>query len=143
MMMFACLPSEAEGTPGWAVALLPDGHEVALELAVTAEEQARGYMGRAEISDREGMLFLYAEDRRSSFWMKNCLVPLDIIWLDADGGVVEVAANRPPCPEEGPCPNVTPNGVARYVLELAAGQAAAHEVRPGRRVALLFDRSVD
>jgi len=123
---------------GWGTARLPDGHSVVLELAVTAEAQARGYMFRERVGDDEGMLFVYDRDDLRGFWMKNCRVPLDIIWLDAAGRVVEVAADRPPCPEEGACPSVSSSSPARFVLELAAGQAAAHGVRPGARVALLF-----
>ena len=66
--------------------------------------------------------------------MKNCRVSLDLIWLDADFRVVEIAAEQPPCPEEGPCPSIVPMKPGRYVLEIAGGTAAREGLRPGDRV---------
>ena len=72
-----------------------------------------------------------------SFWMKNCRVPLDILWLDASFRVVHVAAAQPPCPAEGNCPSIVPMRPARYALEFASGTAQAHGLKPGTRVDVL------
>jgi uncharacterized membrane protein (UPF0127 family) len=66
--------------------------------------------------------------------MKNCRVPLDILWLDGSFRVVHVAAEQPPCPADGPCPSIVPMREARYTLEFAAGTARAHRLGPGSRV---------
>jgi uncharacterized membrane protein (UPF0127 family) len=116
--------------------VLPDGAAFTLEIARSDAERARGYMGR-EVGAREGMLFVFEESGRHSFWMKNCVVPLDIVWLDPAFRVVEVAAQQPPCPADGTCPSIVPLRPARYAVELAAGRARAHGLRPGARVEVL------
>jgi uncharacterized membrane protein (UPF0127 family) len=134
--------SGAAGTapaPRWAVAVLPTGHEFALEVAADDASRARGYMGRERVRPREGMIFIFDEDGRHSFWMKDCKVALDMVWLDGNGRVVWVAANQPPCPAVGECPSVAPSSPARYVLEFAAGTAAAESLKAGDPVVVLSD----
>lgn len=123
----------------WATAVFPSGQEFRLEIARTPVERARGYMFREQVADEEGMLFLFPEDGLHEFWMKNCRVALDLIWLDADLQVVQIAAEQLPCPEEGPCPDIFPMRPARYVLEVAAGVAARHGLQVGDRVAVLSE----
>lgn len=124
----------AVGVSGWATAVLADGSSFTLEIADTPAARARGYMERAKVGPKEGMLFVFEEPGRHAFWMKNCRVSLDILWLDASFRVQEVAAWQAPCPEDGPCPSVAPMRPARYALELAAGGARAHGLKPGARV---------
>ena len=98
-----------------------------VELARTPEERARGLMWRRDLPQDHGMLFLFEEDRAQSFWMHNTLVALDMIHLDVDRRVVGVVAHAEPRTD-------TPRGVgkpARFVLEVGAGEAAAHAVGPG------------
>ena len=125
------------GAPPWATAVLEDGSAFTLEVAETDAERARGYMRRAEVGPREGMLFVFQEPGRHSFWMKNCLVPLDIVWLDASFRVVDLAEKQPPCPPEGACPSIVPLRPARYALEFASGTASRHGLRRGSRVDVL------
>ena len=126
----------AAPAPRWATAVLADGTPFTLEIADTEPARQRGYMERV-VGPREGMLFVFQEPGRHSFWMKNCLVSLDILWLDAAFRIVHVAAAQPPCPAQGPCPSIIPMRPARYVLEFAAGTAQAHGLRPGSRVDVL------
>jgi uncharacterized membrane protein (UPF0127 family) len=116
--------------------VVPDGSSFTLEIAESDAQRARGYMGR-EVGPRQGMLFVFQVPERHSFWMKNCVVPLDIVWLDGTFRVVEVAAEQPPCPGEGPCPSIVPMRPARYAMEFAAGAARKHGLRPGARVEVL------
>ncbi len=118
-------------------AVLPDGFTVDLELAVTPQEVADGLMYRPSLPEKRGMLFIFGVDRYPSFWMKNTLIPLDLIFLDSTGSVVDVVAEVPPCAAE-PCPTYSPTKPARAVLEVGAGVAAAHGVGPG--VAITFER---
>ncbi len=125
--------------PRWAVAVLPSGAEFTLEIAADPASRARGYMEREKVGPREGMLFVFDEPARHAFWMKNCRVSLDIVWLDAKRRVVDVARDRPPCPEDGPCPEVTPLEPASYVLEFAAGTAQRERLERGDKVVILAE----
>ncbi len=128
--------------PGWATAVLPSGASFALEVAADDESRARGYMFRERVGPREGMLFWYPSSGRYGFWMKNCRVALDIVWLDGSWRVVHVVENATPCPPDGPCPSLVPPVEARYVLEFAAGTAASHGLRPGSTVVVLSETPV-
>lgn len=100
----------------------PDGRSVTAELAVTDEERSRGLMFRDQVLPGQGMLFVFEEEGLHSFWMKNTLVPLDMLWLGRDRRIISIAKNVPPCAAE-PCPTYGPETPALFVLELKAGQA--------------------
>ncbi len=121
-------------------AVLPDGFTVDLELALTPQEVTDGLMFRPSLPERRGMLFIFDVDRYPAFWMKNTLIPLDLIFLDSTGIVVDVVADVPPCAAD-PCPTYSPTNSARAVLEVGAGVAAAHGVATG--VAITFERTPD
>ena len=104
-----------------------------VELAQTEEQRSRGLMYRELLDADKGMLFIYKEDGTYSFWMKNTLIPLDIIWLESDGTVAHIVENAQPCPEEY-CPSINPNRKARYVLEINGGEAKRLGVREGERM---------
>jgi uncharacterized protein len=125
--------------PRWAVAVLPSGHSFSLEVAADDRSRQKGYMGRERVGAREGMIFVFDVDAAHSFWMKDCKIPLDMVWLDVDGRVVWIAADRKPCPPTGDCPSIVPPGPARYVVEFAAGTAAAESLKRGDAVVVLSD----
>jgi uncharacterized membrane protein (UPF0127 family) len=139
--VLAAMPAAigAPAAPRWAVAVLPSGHEFTLEVAADESSRARGYMGREKIGAREGMIFVFEEDGRHAFWMKDCKAALDMVWLDANLRVVWIAARQTPCPPTGECPSVAPPSPARFVLEFAAGTAAAESLRPGETVVVLSE----
>lgn len=101
---------------------LPNGKAVTAELAITPREREKGLMYRESLAPDQGMLFVFEEEDLYSFWMKNTLIPLDIIWLNSHRQIVHIEKNVPPCPGD-PCPSYTPRYPALYVLELKAGQA--------------------
>jgi uncharacterized membrane protein (UPF0127 family) len=113
---------------------LPDGTTVEAELAVSFAERQRGLMFRRELPGEQGMLFLFENPGHYGFWMLNTLVPLDILWLDSDRRIVFVSENTPPCPAGTFCPTYGSEAVGQFVLELAAGQAAAHGLMVGARL---------
>lgn len=115
---------------------LPDGTLVEAELAISSAEQARGLMFRAELPPGRGMLFVGSRSSQRSFWMYQCLIPLDIIWMDGAHRIVEIVRSAPPCGSTDPadCPGYGGNANSVYVLELAAGQADAHGLRLGDRL---------
>ena len=125
--------------PSSATVILPSGKVITAEIAIDPEKRRLGYMFREHIGPDEGMLFVFERKARHDFWMKNCKVSLDIIWLDEDLTVVQIAREAPPCPESGPCPSIVPLRPARYVLELAGGAAARHGVGIGDRLAVVSD----
>lgn len=114
-------------------AIAPDGHEFQLEIASTPEQQARGYMFRDRVGRDEGMLFVFPSSDFHSFWMKNCLVSLDILWLSEDLSVVHLEQQVPACKKD-PCPSYPSMSKARYVLEIASGGAKKHGLRVGEKV---------
>ena len=112
------------------VAILPDGARITLEIAVTPEERARGLMYRDVLAPNAGMLFVFDSDDHYDFWMKDCFIALDLIWLDKIGAVVEILPNAPPCKLD-PCPSYRPSRPGRAVVELNGGAAKRHGLRPG------------
>jgi uncharacterized membrane protein (UPF0127 family) len=125
--------------PDVATVILPSGKEFKVEIAADPEKHRLGYMFREYVGPDEGMLFLFDRTERRDFWMKNCKVSLDIIWLDEGLKVVQIAHEAPPCPESGPCPSIVPLRPARYVLELAGGMANRHELAIGNRLVVVSD----
>ena len=87
-------------------------------------------MYREKVGRQEGMLFLFPDSSFHSFWMKNCKVALDIMWLDEEKKVVHLETELPPCHQE-PCPSYFPMKKARYVLEIQSGSALDSGVRVG------------
>jgi uncharacterized protein len=97
-------------------------HCFALEIADTPEKRAQGLMFRQELAQDKAMLFIYPRSGVYKFWMKNTLIPLDIVWLDRNKKVVFIAHNAPPCYIEE-CPLFGNNESSNYVLEINAGIA--------------------
>ena len=118
-------------------AVLPDGFAVILDLALTPEEIANGLMFRPSLPENRGMMFLFDQPRLPAFWMKNMQIPLDLVFLDGTGTVVDVIADVPPCAAE-PCPNYPPSSPAQAVIEIGSGVAAAHGIEAG--VVIQFER---
>ena len=137
----ALTPSTAQ-PPEWAVAIFPSGTEFSLEIAAEPGKRALGYMFREHVGSNEGMLFIFETAERHGIWMKNCKVALDIIWLDEQLQVVEIARNRQPCPEQGECLSVAPFRPARFVLEVAGGVTAKERLEPGDTVVVLSEPSL-
>jgi uncharacterized protein len=114
-------------------AILPSGAVYSIELARTSEEQAQGLMFRESLPERSGMLFIFSDAVPHKFWMKNTMIPLDMIWMDESGRVLFVSAETPPCKAD-PCPNYGPESPAASVLEIAGGKAAKEKVTVGSRI---------
>jgi len=110
-------------------------HDIAVELAITPQQRQTGMMCRTKMAPDTGMLFLFARERRQSFWMKNTLIPLDMVFIDKDGLVVGIVETAKPL-------DLRSRGVrarSQFVLELKGGEAARRGLRPGHRVEFLFD----
>lgn len=116
-------------------AVMPSGAVYRLELALTPEDQAQGLMYRESLPPNTGMLFVFPESEPHHFWMKNTMIPLDMIWMDESGKVVFVSVNTPPCKAD-PCATYGPDGPARQVLEIAGGMAAKEKISVGSTLAI-------
>jgi len=102
-----------------------------VELAENAAAQAKGLMFRTALAPNEGMIFPMSPPRAASFWMRNTVIPLDIIFIGVDGRISNIAANTEPYSER-PLSSI---GEVKGVLELAGGRAAQLGIVPGDRVA--------
>jgi uncharacterized membrane protein (UPF0127 family) len=120
--------------PGGHV-VFPDGTKVAVEIAATDPVRMRGLMFRQYLAENEGMIFVFPKVGFYPFWMKDTLIPLDMLWLDADGRIVSIARSVPPCRAD-PCPEYSPRAEALYVVELRSGFARRHGVKTGDPLAL-------
>lgn len=120
------LPESAEVTIG--------GQNIRLEVAKTAEEQSIGLMYRTNLAKDRGMLFVFANPSPIRFWMKNTLIPLDMIFM-SNGVVKYIGAKILPCPAD-PCPSYGPEQkiAIDQVLELPSGRAAELKLKVGDRL---------
>ena len=109
----------------------PDGKEVVVkvEIADEQEEHKEGLMHRKELKEGHGMLFMFGETRKRSFWMKETLIPLDIIYFDESGEFVSFKEMRP-C-EKDPCQTYSSEDPAKYALEVNAGFVEEHDIGKG------------
>jgi uncharacterized protein len=108
----------------------PNGYSVTVEIAADPELRAQGLMYRDHLRPASGMLFLFDRDDEYGFWMKNTRIPLSMIWIDSEKKIVHIKDNVPPCYIEQ-CPSYQPAVKARYVLELAAGEAERRGIKVG------------
>ncbi len=123
----------AVATPGPRVVVVTAAGErlpVTVELARHVEERTFGLMYRRELAPEAGMLFLFEENAPRAFWMKNTLIPLDMLFIDDAGRVVGLVERAEPLTTSPRDPGVP----SRYVLEVNGGWAARHGVRPGDRI---------
>lgn len=105
-------------------------HSFIVEVAESGAQQAQGLMFRTQMPPDKGMIFPFAEDRLASFWMKNTVIPLDIIFIRRDGTIESIAADTIPyslAPVRSHEPIAT-------VLEIAAGRSAELGIGPGDTV---------
>ena len=110
-----------------------------VEIAETSAERMKGLMNRESLDENSGMFFIFDKEKEYSFWMKNTLIPLDIIWLNKDMEIVHIEKNVQPC-EEDPCQRYTPSKPAKYVLELNAGQVDKNNIEVENNLIFNHDR---
>jgi len=111
------------------------GQRFDVEIADTEPARERGLMFRESMPADHGMLFLFDDNAVRTFWMKNCRMPLDILYFDEKYKLVSVQQRVPACRSE-PCPVYPSEGAAKYVLELNAGVADKLDVKPGDAIKL-------
>jgi uncharacterized membrane protein (UPF0127 family) len=103
-----------------------------MEVVASPESRAKGLMFRRTIGAEEGMLFLFPREQEHSFWMKNTVIPLDMVFVSHDWKVVGVIENVPPLTED----LQTVGKPSQYVLEFAAGTAKKVGISTGSTVSV-------
>lgn len=107
---------------------------IKLEVAQTPQQQAIGLMFRESLPSDRGMLFPFESPKIARFWMKNVLIPLDMVFIKGDR-IVEIAVNVPPCKTES-CPVYGPDALVDRVLELPGGKSQELGIKPGDAIAI-------
>jgi len=96
-----------------------------VQIAETDAQRIRGLMFQNELPDDQGMIFVFSQEQIVPIWMLNMQFPLDIIWFDANGNVIHIEKNVPPCKsalETATCTVQNADGKkSKYVLEVTAG----------------------
>ncbi len=141
LLLSGCEPDSATSDVPRDIPFRPDGllelidedgsliTSVVIEIAKGDSARARGLMQRATLPSRGGMLFLDDSASVQTFWMKNTLLPLDIIFIGADSQVVSISKRVAPLSEE----RVSSTGPAKYVLEVKAGFADTYGIDENAR----------
>jgi len=140
--LWLCLSVSLVGTLGAAE---PGTHQARVrvgpaafrvELAQTEEERRRGLMFRRDLPADQGMLFIQ-DPGRAEFWMKNTLIALDLLYFDAEGTLLEIVPEAPPC-RRPDCPTYPSTSTAvSYILEINGGEAARQAIQVGDPLGVL------
>lgn len=105
---------------------------ISVEIADTFEKRMTGLMYREKLGELNGMLFIFQDERPRSFWMKNTLIPLDIIFINSEFEIVKIQQTTP-CKQD-PCPSYLSEKPAKYVVEVNMGFSEEHKVEEGMKI---------
>lgn len=109
--------------------------KINVEFAKTSEERQKGLMNRVSLPKNSGLLFIFPDETNRSFWMKNTLIPLDVIFVSSKGHINEMTTLNP-CQETEICQPYNSKTPAQYVLEINAGSAEKWKIIEGDIVEL-------
>jgi uncharacterized membrane protein (UPF0127 family) len=108
---------------------------ISVEVADTFEERTKGLMYRKSLESNKGMFFVFETDQPLNFWMKNTLIPLDMIFLDGNYSVVKIQKNAQPCKKD-PCQIYSSGRAAKYVIEVNGGMSDKMGLKVGDKAQL-------
>ncbi len=111
---------------------------ITVEIASNSLTQMQGLMGRKELPEYSGMLFVFRTEAPRTFWMKNTHIPLDLIFISHDKKIKEIKANFEPCIDSNNCPSYQSKENAQYVLEVNGGFCERHQIEVGDEIELKF-----
>ncbi|HKR72629.1 MAG TPA: DUF192 domain-containing protein [Candidatus Nitrosocosmicus sp.] len=103
-------------------------------LASTPSDQSKGLAIRDSLNENEGMLFVFKNPQKHSFWMKDMKFPIDIIWADSVGKIVHIEKNLQPCIFLLPCTSYSPTSDSLYVLEVVSNFTNKYNVNIGDQI---------
>jgi uncharacterized membrane protein (UPF0127 family) len=123
LSLLLALPFTQPLAAGGGGTLVVKGQRFMAEVAVSEPEKAKGLMYRQSLAKDRCMIFLYGEDGQHPIWMKNCLISLDVAWVDAEGRITGLIPDIPPCsPMLGDnCPNYGADFLCRHFIEFPVG----------------------
>lgn len=136
--LLSLLLAAAPVTPAGGL-VVAKGQRFLAEMATTPQEKARGLMYRQSLARDRCMIFVYDDDGHRPIWMKNCLIPLDVVWVAEDGAIVEIVEQVPPLSPlfKGPdetAPTYGGKAVSRHFIEFSAGTVRRLKLKLGDRV---------
>jgi hypothetical protein len=105
---------------------------VSIDIEIADDDSKRevGMMGRPTMEERQGMLFVFEEEQMASFWMKNCILPLDMIFINKLGEIVTICKNTTPFSEQA----YSATAMTLLVLEVNAGFTDKYGIKEGDRI---------
>lgn len=112
------------------------GKEVKAELSVSSKKLAKGLSGRKEMARDTGMLFVFEKEGIHPFWMKDTLIPLDIVFMDSSFTVVDMRKNLQPC-NDAVCDKIISTKNFKYALELNSGWTDENNLKIGDKIELV------
>ncbi len=113
-----------------------NGKPYSVEVVGTPQSRAKGLMNREKLDDNSGMLFVFDGTGIYPFWMKDTLIPLDMIWINQNKEIVHIKENAQPCPTTigAICNSIVPLKPALYVIELNAGDVQKLGLKTGDKI---------
>ncbi len=115
--------------------VLVGNHKLTVKIAKSNDEKQKGLMGVKSLPANHGMLFVFEKSQPLAFWMKDTLIPLDIIFFDEDNKLINIHHQVQPCPPQvNNCPTYSSERPAKYVVELSAGEARRLSLEPGNTI---------
>ncbi|MGU3496244.1 DUF192 domain-containing protein [Xanthobacteraceae bacterium A53D] len=130
LVVAALAPARAASLEPVEIATAKGVLVIEVEVARTDEQRATGLMYRKELPSRQGMLFDFKVDQMVYMWMKNTYIPLDMLFIRADGTIARIEANTTPFSER----TISSGEPVRAVIEIAGGEARKLGIAPGDRV---------
>ena len=131
VFLLACRGAVAADVQSLEIVSKSGVHVFAVEMAATEQERETGLMYRKELAEGRGMLFDFTPQQQVSMWMKNTFIPLDMIFIRADGRILRIAENTEPQSEK----IISSGGLVKGVLEVIGGTARKYGIEPGDKVA--------
>ena len=133
------IPACTQRQPTLIIHSASGDHHVKVEVVTKPADQAMGLMYRRSLEKDSGMLFIFRHEGPQSFWMKNTLIPLDMIFISRDLVIVEITTMQP-CITD-PCPDYTSRQPAQYVLEVNAGYCRSRNIIIGDKISSAIIKS--
>lgn len=110
---------------------------IKVDIAVTEADRQTGLMFQTQLASDHGMLFVFNDQAIRGVWMKNTLIPLDVIFLNDQAVIVSMLTKLQPC-QQSPCPSFSSEQPASYMLEMNAGFISEHQIKIGEKLSLPF-----
>lgn len=113
--------------------IFENGSKIHAEVANSLSERVRGLSGRESLAPNGGMLFIFEKTEKPTFWMKDTLIPLDILWIDSNKEIVQIEKSAEPCITDG-CKRYSSKYPVLYVLETPGGWTTQNAIRENTAV---------